>query len=651
MILLIFTLPLLGSLIPAFLGKYIGNKWGPYISTILLVYSTLIIYYYFYYVTILGNIYIFDICNYIHIDIININWAFLLDDISITLLVAVGTVGSLVHIYALGYMEHDPYTNRFFSILSMFTAFMMLLVLGNNYMIMFIGWEMIGVASYALIGFWYTRLNAAKSGLNALLVNKFGDTFLTLGLFLLLYTFGSLNYSLIFSISHYINTNILIFIMLCLLLGATAKSAQLGLHTWLLNSMEGPTPVSALLHAACLVCAGIYLLLRSCFILEYTPIILIIILWLGGLTTIIAGTIAIVSNDIKKIIALSTMSQLGMMMVAIGISSYNSSLYHLLCHAMFKALLFMSAGSIIHSIISESQDIRYAGSFINYLPITYIAIIIASFALMAIPGLSGFYSKDFIIESLYGNYTISGYIVYIFSFISAMLTTIYSTRLIYLIFFNIPNSNKYTYYNLHESSYKMLIPMIILVIFSIFIGYLTRDIYLGMGTSLSNIFIHPNNDILIDTEFTLPIYIKILPLIFILLLIITILYIYEYYYTLLYIYTNKLLYNLYIFSNNKYMFDQIINNIILTYTLYIGILLSYYIDKGLLYILGPTGIPKLLNILSYNTISLSTERNYRNNTLYIALFILFILLTFFNCNLDYIFIYIITFLILPFILV
>ena len=239
MLLLIFLLPLLGCLIPGLLGRYIGNYIGPYISTSLLGISTIIIYILYYKILVYGDIYILDLCHYIRIDNIQVDWAFLIDDVSITLLVAIGTIGTLVHWYALGYMETDPYINRFFSLLSMFTAFMMLLVLGNNYLIMFIGWEMIGVASYALIGYWYTRLNAAKSGLNALLINKFGDTFLTIGLFIILYTFGSLNYSTIFSISTYINTNILILIMICLLIGATAKSAQLGLHTWLLNSMEG----------------------------------------------------------------------------------------------------------------------------------------------------------------------------------------------------------------------------------------------------------------------------------------------------------------------------------------------------------------------------------------------------------------------------
>lgn len=386
-----------------------------------------------------------------------------------------------------------------------------------------------------------------------------------------------------------------------------------------------PTPVSSLLHAACLVCAGIYLLLRSCYILEYTPIVLLIILWWGGLTTLIAGLIAIVSNDIKKIIALSTISQLGLMMIAIGISSYNTSIYHLLCHAMFKALLFMSAGSIIHSIIYESQDIRYYGSYIHYLPMTYICMLIASLSLMAIPGMSGYYSKDFIIESTYGIYTISGYIVFLFSILSATLTSIYSIRLLYLVFLNVPNSNKYTYYNISESSYTMLIPMFILVIYSIFIGYITKDIYIGMGSSsnFSGIFIHPNNISLIDIEYSLPTYIKILPLLLVCVSITIVLYIYEYYYTLLYIYNNRLLYTLYVYANNRFMFDQVLNNIILVYTLYYSLLLNLYIDKGILHIYGPTGLYHTLNVLAYNTVTGYTNK-YRHHTIYIGLFILFI---------------------------
>lgn len=308
------------------------------------------------------------------------------------------------------------------------------------------------------------------------------------------------------------------------------------------------------------------------------------------------------------------MSQLGLMIVAIGLSAYQVSIFHLFTHAVFKALLFMSAGSIIHSVASESQDIRTYGSFIHYLPLTYSCMLIGSLSLMAYPGLSGFYSKDIIIESAYGIYSISGFIIYWFSLISATLTSIYSFRLIYYVFYRIPNNSKIIYNKIHESSWVMLIPMIILSILSIILGYLTRDIYLGLGTPFNSLYIHPNNLNIIETEFSLPITYKILPLILSIISISIILINYEFNIIKLNIYNNKILYNLYIYANNKFMLDQILNNIILRKGLIISEYSSHYIDNGILQKIGPTGINNLLNILSYNiTSNKSTfNNNYKN---------------------------------------
>jgi NADH-ubiquinone oxidoreductase chain 5 len=305
------------------------------------------------------------------------------------------------------------------------------------------------------------------------------------------------------------------------------------------------------------------------------------------------------------------MSQLGLMVLAIGLSNYQVSIYHLFTHAMFKALLFMSAGSIIHSVVYESQDIRTFGGLIHYLPVTYVCLLIASLSLMAIPGLSGFYSKDLIIESAYGVYSLSGFTLYWFAIMSATLTSIYSFRLLYLIFYNIPNANRYTYHIIHESDYKMLIPMIILAILSIFIGYLTRDIYLGFGSPFNSIFTHPSNLAIVDIELSLPTSYKLLPLILTIIAVSSVLYIYEFNYTFLPSHTNNLFYKLYLYTNNKFMIDQLLNNVILRSTLYISILSSQFIDKGLLQIYGPTGLYNGLNYLSYNIIQL-TSNTYHN---------------------------------------
>lgn len=301
---------LIGSLISGFLGRYIGILWSRIIVCTSVIMSLLGTYILYYDVMVLDNEYRNIIMSWISVDYLNIDWGFLIDKVSISVLIPVVTISSLVHLYAVVYMSHDPHQQRFFSYLSFFTFGMIVLVTGDNLLILFLGWELIGVASYLLISFWFTRIAAGKSGLNSLLLNRFGDTFFVIGLGLTVYLVGSLNFDTLFSLNGYLSTDMLTIILICMLIGCASKSVQFGLHTWLLNSMEGPTPVSSLLHAACLVIAGVYLLVRCSYIVEYSPIALILILVLGGITTLVSGLIAVVSNDIKKIIALSTMSQL-----------------------------------------------------------------------------------------------------------------------------------------------------------------------------------------------------------------------------------------------------------------------------------------------------------------------------------------------------
>ncbi|CAK9686903.1 unnamed protein product (mitochondrion) [Candida parapsilosis] len=522
--------------------------------------------------------------NWLNIGDIIIPYGLSLDSLAMTVMIPVGIVTLCVLLYAIEYMSHDPNRNTFYIILSVFAIFMTILVVSDNYIMMFIGWEFVGVISYLLISFWSTRIAAMKAALSAILLNRMGDTFFMLALGIFLSYFHAVDFDTLSLAAPYTNTLILNILSLLLLLAATAKSAQLGLHAWLLQAMEGPTPVSALLHAATMVCAGVYVLVRSYFILEYAPSLLIGICWLGGVTTLVSGLIAIVTNDIKKVIALSTMSQLSIMVLAIGISSYDLAIYHLYCHAFFKALLFMGAGSVIHSYISETQDMRKYGGLVNYLPFSYTAILIASLSLMAIPGLTGYYSKDIIIESLYGTYTFSGYILYYMAVGSATLTSLYSIRVLYLTFYNNPNSNKATYQHIHENI-RMLIPMIILVIYSIFIGF-NRDNVIGhYAMSL------PANNSFIETEFTLPWYIKLLPLILGLSLSLLLVYIYEYAYKV----RPSSIYN---YFNNKIYYDQLLNNVIIRKTLIFGGYLNTYIDNGLLKVLGSTGISRALTYIN-----------------------------------------------------
>nr|SBT62509.1 Nad5p [Candida orthopsilosis]SBT62604.1 Nad5p [Candida orthopsilosis]SBT62620.1 Nad5p [Candida orthopsilosis]SBT62683.1 Nad5p [Candida orthopsilosis]SBT62888.1 Nad5p [Candida orthopsilosis] len=522
--------------------------------------------------------------NWLNMGDIMIPYGLSTDSLAMTVMMPVGIVTLCVTLYAMEYMSHDPNRNTFYIMLSVFAIFMTILVVSDNYIMMFMGWEFVGVISYLLISFWSTRIAAMKAALSAILLNRMGDTFFMLALGMFLSYFHAVDFDTLSLAAPYTNTLILNILSLLLLLAATAKSAQLGLHAWLTQAMEGPTPVSALLHAATMVCAGVYVTVRSYFILEYAPSLLIGICWLGGITTLVSGLIAMVTNDIKKVIALSTMSQLSIMVLAIGISSYDLAIYHLYCHAFFKALLFMGAGSVIHSYMSETQDMRKYGGLVIYLPFSYTAILIASLSLMAMPGLTGYYSKDIIIESLYGTYTFSGYILYYMAVGSATTTSLYSIRVLYLTFYNNPNSNKATYQHMHENM-RMLMPMVMLVMYSMFIGF-NRDNVMGHYAMTL-----PANNSFMETEFTLPWYIKLLPLMLGLSLSLMLVYMYEYAYKV----RPSTIYN---YFNNKIYYDQLLNNVIMRKTLMFGGYLNTYIDNGLLKVLGSTGISRALTYIN-----------------------------------------------------
>jgi len=323
------------------------------------------------------------------------------------MLIVVTLISSLVHLYSTEYMSHDPHLTRFMSYLSLFTFFMLILITANNFLQMFVGWEGVGLSSYLLINFWFTRIQANKSAIKAMLVNRVGDFFILLALFAIYFVFNSLDYDVVFSLVPLMTTyqitigNFLFsaidLICLFLFLGAMGKSAQLGLHTWLPDAMEGPTPVSALIHAATMVTAGVFLLARCSFLFEFSPLVLNFIMLIGASTAFFASTTGLFQNDIKKVIAYSTCSQLGYMIFACGLSSYEVGIFHLSNHAFFKALLFLGAGSIIHAV-SDEQDMRKMGGLKNLLPFSYSIMLIGSLALVGFPFLTGFYSKDLILE-------------------------------------------------------------------------------------------------------------------------------------------------------------------------------------------------------------------------------------------------------------
>jgi len=410
-------------------------------------------------------------------------------------LVVVTSVSSLVHIYSIGYMSHDPHKPRFMAYLSLFTFAMLMLVTSDNFIQLFFGWEGVGLCSYFLIGFWFKKESANAAAIKAFVVNRVGDFGFALGIFLIFYLFGTVNYSEVFQQVPSIIDKNLSFLgfevkaidLICLLLfiGAMGKSAQILLHTWLPDAMEGPTPVSALIHAATMVTAGVFLVVRCSPIYEYSPLILNLITIVGMTTAFFAATVALVQTDIKKIIAYSTCSQLGYMFFAAGVGAYNVAMFHLFTHAFFKALLFLGSGSVIHAFKDE-QDINNMGGVWKKLPYTYALMIIGTLALTGFPFLSGFYSKDAIIEFAYLKGNTSGYYAAGIGIFTAFLTSIYSWRLIFKTFHGEYNNKDVKIEETHESPLVMLIPLFILSVGAIFAGFLFKDIFVGHG--VENLF-------------------------------------------------------------------------------------------------------------------------------------------------------------------
>nr|YP_009543503.1 NADH dehydrogenase subunit 5 [Coniothyrium glycines]AYU74393.1 NADH dehydrogenase subunit 5 [Coniothyrium glycines] len=609
MYLAIIILPLLGSISSGFLGRKLGVS-GAQIITCTAVVSTTVLAVLAFFEVGLNNIPVsIEAFRWIDSESLNVSWGFHFDSLTVSMLIPVLIVSSLVHIYSIGYMSHDPHNQRFFSYLSLFTFMMVILVTANNYLLMFVGWEGVGVCSYLLVCFWFTRIAANQSSLSAFLTNRVGDCFLTIGMFAILWGFGNLDYATVFSLAPYMNENLVTIVGACLLIGAMAKSSQVGLHLWLPMAMEGPTPVSALIHAATMVTAGVYLLMRSSPLIEYSSTVLMLCLWLGAITTVFSSLIGLFQQDIKKVIAYSTMSQLGMMVIAVGLSSYNIALFHLVNHAFYKALLFLGAGAVIHAV-ADNQDFRRYGGLRPFLPLTYSVMLIASLSLVAFPFMTGFYSKDFILESAYGQYYFSGTVVYIIATIGAMFTTLYSVKVLYLTFLTNPNGPLINYKQAHEGDIFMSLPLMILAVFSIFFGFITKDMFIGLGSGFFSdnaLFIHPSHEIMLDTEFGVPTLFKLLPLIFTISLSVIAIVLSEYLSTvLIYFKLSRVGYNIFSFFNQRFLIELFYNRYITGVVLKLGGQTTKVIDKGSVEYIGPYGLEKGLLNISNNIAKLNT---------------------------------------------
>ncbi len=485
---LIIALPLLASIISGFFGKLIGDRNSEIVTSLFVVISAILSAIVFYEVTFNGYQENIVIATWINSGSLDVNWSMKIDSLSAVMLVVVTSVSALVHIYSIGYMSHDPHKPRFMAYLSLFTFAMLMLVTSDNFLQLFFGWEGVGLCSYFLIGFWFKKDSANSAAMKAFLVNRVGDFGFALGIFLIFYLFGTVNYSEVFQLIPTIKEKEIIFLglninvidLICLLLfvGAMGKSAQIFLHTWLPDAMEGPTPVSALIHAATMVTAGVFLVVRCSPIYEYSELALNVITIVGMSTAFFAASVALVQTDIKKIIAYSTCSQLGYMFFATGVGAYNVAMFHLFTHAFFKALLFLGSGSVIHAFKDE-QNINNMGGVYKKLPYTYVLMIIGTLALTGFPFLSGFYSKDAIIEFAYLKGNTSGYYAAGIGIVTAFFTSVYSWRLIFKTFHGKFNNKLIKIEETHDSPLVMLIPLVILSIGAVFAGFFFKELFIG----------------------------------------------------------------------------------------------------------------------------------------------------------------------------
>ena len=466
-------------------GHYDGPAWPMYLTTVLLVIGALLSWYVFIGFLHEPEVMKVELLRWINSGTLSANWTIRVDTLTAVMLVVVNTVSALVHIYSLGYMSHDEHQPRFFAYLSLFTFAMLMLVTADNLIQMFFGWEGVGLASYLLIGFWYNRESANAAAIKAFVVNRVGDFGFALGIFGCFFIFQSVDFDTIFAAApgvagkpmHFLSWELDTLTVLCLLLfmGAMGKSAQFLLHTWLPDAMEGPTPVSALIHAATMVTAGVFMVARLSPMFELAPDAKNVVVIIGAITAFFAATVGLVQNDIKRVIAYSTCSQLGYMFVALGVGAYGVGVFHLFTHAFFKALLFLGSGSVIHAMSGE-QDMRKMGGLAPLIKITFIMMVIGNLALTGFPFTAGYFSKDAVIESAYAaNWGFAFWLLVI----SALFTSFYSWRLAFMTFNGAPRADQTTMEHVHESPNVMLIPLYVLAVGALFAGFVFKDYFIG----------------------------------------------------------------------------------------------------------------------------------------------------------------------------
>ncbi len=489
---LIVFLPLLGAILAGFFGRMIGVKLSEYITSGFVLFAAVLSWLSLFQVGIGGTTELVTVMPWISSGDFTVDWALRIDTLTAVMLVVVNSISGLVHVYSIGYMHNDPHRTRFFAYLSLFTFSMLMLVTSNNFLQLFFGWEGVGLASYLLIGFWYKKPSANAAAIKAFIVNRVGDFGFALGIFMIFAAFGSLDFDTVFAAASersgetvsFLGLELDLITTICILLffGAMGKSAQFLLHTWLPDAMEGPTPVSALIHAATMVTAGVFLVVRCSPLFELSADARFFVTFIGASTAFFAATVGLVQNDIKRVIAYSTCSQLGYMFAAAGVGAYGAAIFHLFTHAFFKALLFLGSGSVIHAC-SDEQDMRKMGGLVKHLKSTWVLMLIGTLALTGFPLTAGYFSKDAIIEATFAAGSNIGIYAFVLTVAAAAMTSFYSWRLMFMTFHGKARASEEVISHIHESPKVMLIPLVLLAIGALVAGYLFSGYFIGHGNS------------------------------------------------------------------------------------------------------------------------------------------------------------------------
>ncbi|MCV6575409.1 MAG: NADH-quinone oxidoreductase subunit L [Cohaesibacter sp.] len=631
----IVFLPLIGFLIAGLFGRSIGHKASEYVTSSFLVLAALLSWIAFFSVALgSGETQKVQLLSWIASGSLVFDWAIRVDTLTAVMLVVVNSVSALVHIYSIGYMHHDPHRSRFFAYLSLFTFAMLMLVTSDNLMQMFFGWEGVGLASYLLIGFWFQKPSANAASMKAFVVNRVGDFGFLLGIFAIYYIFGSTDYDVIFAkvpeIVAQINDqesplrltflwsewNPLTVICLLLFTGAMGKSAQFLLHTWLPDAMEGPTPVSALIHAATMVTAGVFMVARMSPLFEVTPDALVVVTFVGATTAFFAATVGLVQNDIKRVIAYSTCSQLGYMFVALGIGAYGAAVFHLFTHAFFKALLFLGAGSVIHAV-SDEQDMRKMGGLSKHVKVTYWMMTIGTLALtgVGIPGtligFAGFNSKDAIIESAFAAHNPMAMYAFGMTVIAALFTSFYSWRLVFMTFHGKERMSADVKAHIHESPLVMTVPLMILAVGAVFAGMVFSSFFYGANFDAfwkGALYVGPDNN-LIEEFHHVPWAVKLAPFVMMLTGLVSAWYMYIKQPTLPKQLAKRHQW-LYQFLLNKWYFDELYTFLFVRPSMKIGAFLWKKGDERVIDYYGPNGIAARVVDLTNRVVRLQTGYVY-----------------------------------------